>query len=78
MDNGLPDHKQEGYAERMYEQADLLRKSARETAVLDQLTMDALRARFKDDAILEGRRLNREAYIDGKREAEAMDRNREP
>lgn len=42
------------------------------------MEMDALRARFKDDAYLEGRRLNREAYIDGKREAEAMDRNREP
>lgn len=69
-EDGLPDHKKSGYAERLYEQADLLRKQKRE---------DDLMARFKDDAEIEGRKLNHEAHVDDRRESnEAWDRMQEP
>lgn len=65
-EDGLPDHKKSGYAERIYEQADMIRKQKREEA-------------FSDDAKIEGRRLNHEAHVDDRREAnEAWDRMQEP
>lgn len=35
-DDALPDHKREGWAERIYEQADMQRKAAKEEALLEQ------------------------------------------
>lgn len=35
-DDALPPHKREGWAERMYEQADMQRKAAKEERLLEQ------------------------------------------
>jgi|LakMenEpi03Aug12_release.lakeMendotaPanAssembly.Ray.scaffolds.fasta_scaffold03608_29 hypothetical protein len=51
----------------------------RAAEVLDKMEMDALRARFEEDNKLEGRRLNREAHVDDRREAsEVWERMQEP
>ena len=51
----------------------------RREEILDKLQMDALRAGVAEDAKIEGRRLNHEAHVDDRREAnEAWDRMQEP
>lgn len=35
-DDALPEHKREGYAERIYEQAEMRRKAEKEEALLEQ------------------------------------------
>lgn len=51
----------------------------RASEVLDKMEMDALRSRFEEDNKLEGRRLNREAHVDDRREAsEVWERMQEP